>query len=121
MRKSKRSAASAAAAPIRPSARAQRIAIVIMAAGKGTRLKSQLPKVLHEVGGKALLAHIIAAATQVVPAEHVYAIIGHEAERVRKALESTGVHFVLQADQRGTGHALMVAQDALVGYDHVVV
>src|SRR5580693_10124655 len=94
-----------------------RVAVAIMAAGKGTRLKSQLPKVLHEVGGKPLLAHVIAAATQVVPAEHVYAIIGHEAERVRKALESTGVHFVLQADQRGTGHALMVAEEALVGYD----
>src|SRR5580692_5247879 len=98
-----------------------RIAIAIMAAGKGTRLKSQLPKVLHEVGGKPLLAHVIAAATQVVPAEDVYAIIGHEAERVRKALESTGVHFVLQAEQRGTGHALMVAQGALARYDHVIV
>ena len=92
-----------------------------MAAGKGTRLKSQLPKVLHEVGGKPLLAHVIAAATQIVPAEKVYAIIGHEAERVRKALQSTGVHFVLQAEQRGTGHALMVAQEALAGYDYVIV
>jgi bifunctional UDP-N-acetylglucosamine pyrophosphorylase / glucosamine-1-phosphate N-acetyltransferase len=104
-----------------PAVAEPRIAIAIMAAGKGTRLKSQLPKVLHEVGGKPLLAHVIAAAIQVVPAEHVYAIIGHEAERVRKALQSTGVHFVLQADQRGTGHALRVAQDALAGYDHVIV
>jgi len=68
-----------------------------------------------------LLAHVIAAATQIVPAEKVYAIIGHEAERVRKALQSTGVHFVLQAEQRGTGHALMVAQEALAGYDYVIV
>ena len=60
-----------------------RVAIAIMAAGKGTRLKSQLPKVLHEVGGKPLLAHVIAAATQVVPASDVFAIIGHEADRVR--------------------------------------
>ena len=92
-----------------------------MAAGKGTRLKSQLPKVLHEVGGKPLLAHVIAAATRVVPAKDVYAIIGHEAERVRAAVSSTGVNFVLQAEQRGTGHALMVAQQALAGYDHVIV
>src|SRR5258708_21860117 len=98
-----------------------RVGIAIMAAGKGTRLKSQLPKVLHEVGGKPLLAHVIAAATRVVPARDVYAIIGHEAERVRAALELTGVQFVLQADQRGTGHALMVAQQALAGYDHVIV
>ena len=92
-----------------------------MAAGKGTRLKSQLPKVLHEVGGKPLLAHVIAAATRVVPAKDVFAIIGHEAERVRAATEHTGVQFVLQSDQRGTGHALMVAQDAIAGYDYVIV
>src|SRR5438270_6693483 len=98
-----------------------RFAVAIMAAGKGTRLKSQLPKVLHEVGGKPLLAHAIAAAAHVVPAKDVYAIIGHEAERVRAALKHTGVQFLLQAEQRGTGHALMVAQQALVGYDHVIV
>src|SRR5207302_8234995 len=59
----------------------QRVAIAIMAAGKGTRLKSKHPKVLHEVGGKPLLAHVIAAATKVVSAQDIYAIIGHEAER----------------------------------------
>ncbi len=92
-----------------------------MAAGKGTRLKSQLPKVLHEVGGKPLLAHVIAAAARVVPPNDVFAIIGHEADRVRAAVAHTGVHFVLQAAQRGTGHALMVAQPALSSYDHVIV
>ncbi|MGA9391742.1 MAG: bifunctional UDP-N-acetylglucosamine diphosphorylase/glucosamine-1-phosphate N-acetyltransferase GlmU [Candidatus Sulfotelmatobacter sp.] len=98
-----------------------RVAVAIMAAGKGTRLKSQLPKVLHEVGGKPLLAHVIAAATRVVPASDVFAIIGHEAERVRSALGPMGVNFVLQSEQRGTGHALMVAQSALSDYDHVIV
>ena len=92
-----------------------------MAAGKGTRLKSQLPKVLHEAGGKPLLAHVIRAALRVVPNRDVFAIIGHEAERVRAAMADTGVGFVLQADQRGTGHALMAAQPALAGYDHVIV
>jgi bifunctional UDP-N-acetylglucosamine pyrophosphorylase/glucosamine-1-phosphate N-acetyltransferase len=100
---------------------APRVAVAIMAAGKGTRLKSQLPKVLHEVGGKPLLAHVIAAATHVVPADDVYAIIGHEAERVRAAVADSGVNFVLQSEQRGTGHALMVARSALSGYDHVIV
>src|SRR5713226_547206 len=104
-----------------PSTDAPRIAIAIMAAGKGTRLKSQLPKVLHEVGGKPLLAHVIAAATHVVPAADVFAIIGHEAGRVRTALAPTGVNFILQAEQRGTGHALMVAKSALAAYDHVIV
>jgi bifunctional UDP-N-acetylglucosamine pyrophosphorylase / glucosamine-1-phosphate N-acetyltransferase len=97
------------------------VAVAIMAAGKGTRLKSQLPKVLHEVGGKPLLAHVIAAATHVVPAADVFAIIGHEADRVRAALAPTGVNFVLQSEQRGTGHALMVAKSALAPYDHVIV
>jgi bifunctional UDP-N-acetylglucosamine pyrophosphorylase / glucosamine-1-phosphate N-acetyltransferase len=98
-----------------------RVAVAIMAAGKGTRLKSQLPKVLHEVGGKSLLAHVIAAATRVVPPADVFAIIGHEADRVRAAVAQTGVNFVLQPEQRGTGHALMVAQPALSSYDHVIV
>ena len=92
-----------------------------MAAGKGTRLKSKHPKVLHEVGGKPLLAHVIAAATQVVPAHDVYTIIGHEADRVRQAVGHTGVKFVEQKPQKGTGHALMVAHDALSPYDQVIV
>lgn len=100
-----------------------RIAIAIMAAGKGTRLKSKHPKVLHEVGGKPLLAHVISAARKVVPAQYIFVIIGHEAERVRAAVAGAGVNFVVQAEQRGTGHALMVAREALSGkeYDHVIV
>lgn len=92
-----------------------------MAAGKGTRLKSKLPKVLHEVGGKPLLEHVIRAAVQLVPASDVHAIIGHEADRVRAAVSHTGIKFVMQSEQKGTGHALMVAKDALAGYDHVIV
>jgi bifunctional UDP-N-acetylglucosamine pyrophosphorylase/glucosamine-1-phosphate N-acetyltransferase len=109
---------SSRAVPQRP-----RIAIAIMAAGKGTRLKSKHPKVLHEIGGKPILAHVIATATKVVPAQDVFVIVGHEAERVREAVAGSGVNFVLQLEQRGTGHALMVAREALSGnkYDQVVV
>jgi bifunctional UDP-N-acetylglucosamine pyrophosphorylase / glucosamine-1-phosphate N-acetyltransferase len=129
MKKSKRSSSGSSsavdshgrAASMMASESGPRVAIAIMAAGKGTRLKSQLPKVLHEVGGKPLLEHVIRAAVRLVPATDVYAIIGHEAERVRAATEHTGVKFVLQPEQRGTGHALMVARDALAGYDHVIV
>ena len=92
-----------------------------MAAGKGTRLKSKHPKVLHEVGGKPVLAHVIASASRVVPSRDVYAIIGHEADQVRKAVSHTGINFVLQAEQRGTGHALMVAREELQSYDCVLV
>ena len=77
-----------------------------MAAGKGTRLKSKRPKVLHEIGGRSLLHHVIAAARTLVPADRIFCIIGHEADRVRQAVAATGVQFVLQAEQRGTGHAL---------------
>ncbi|MEO7029826.1 MAG: bifunctional UDP-N-acetylglucosamine diphosphorylase/glucosamine-1-phosphate N-acetyltransferase GlmU [Acidobacteriaceae bacterium] len=80
--------------------------MVIMAAGKGTRLKSRRPKVLHKIGGKALLLHVIAAAKTIAPPDRIYCVVGHEADRVREAVASTGVQFVLQAEQRGTGHAL---------------
>ena len=66
---------------------------------------------------------MIATAKKVVPARDIFVIIGHEAERVREAVAGTGVNFVLQAEQRGTGHALMVAREALSGngYDQVIV
>jgi len=92
-----------------------------MAAGKGTRLKSKHPKVLHEIGGKPILAHVIATAAKVVPPDDIFVIIGHEADRVREAVGSSGVNFVLQAEQRGTGHALIVAREALKPFDHVIV
>jgi bifunctional UDP-N-acetylglucosamine pyrophosphorylase / glucosamine-1-phosphate N-acetyltransferase len=92
-----------------------------MAAGKGTRLQSKHPKVLNEVGGKSLLAHVIAAAQQVVAPQDIFAIIGYQAERVRSAVKDTGVQFVVQEPQRGTGHAIMCARGALAGYDHVIV
>ena len=92
-----------------------------MAAGKGTRLKSKHPKVLHEAGGKPLLAHVVAAATRVVDPSDIYVIVGHEADQVREAVGATGVQFVLQQPQRGTGHALMCAAPSLSGYDDVIV
>ena len=63
----------------------QDFAVLIMAAGKGTRLKSKRAKVLHEIAGKPLLAHVIRAAQQVVPVRDIYVIIGHQAEQVREA------------------------------------
>src|SRR5512134_2820905 len=107
-------------APARKPTKAS-FAIAIMAAGMGTRLKSRLPKVLHEAGGKPLLEHVIAAAARVIPPEHIYVIIGHEAEMVRARVADRGIHFVLQEPQRGTGHALMVAGKQLAPYRHVLV
>jgi bifunctional UDP-N-acetylglucosamine pyrophosphorylase/glucosamine-1-phosphate N-acetyltransferase len=96
-------------------------AIVIMAAGKGTRLKSRRAKVLHEIAGQPLLAHVIKAAQQIVPAEHIYVIVGHQAEKVRAAIEPLGVNFVLQAEQRGTGHAIMCAREQVASYQNILV
>src|SRR5271166_1577662 len=99
----------------------RQFAIAILAAGKGTRLKSRRPKVLHEIAGKPLLAHVVSAASQVVPPQNIFAIIGYEAEGVREALAPTGINFVLQREQRGTGHAMMEARDALRSFDTVLV
>jgi len=96
-------------------------AIVIMAAGKGTRLKSRRAKVLHEIGGQPLLAHVIKAAQQIVPAEHIYVIVGHQAENVRAVVGSMGVNFILQAEQRGTGHAIMCAREQVASYQNILV
>src|SRR5437660_10999275 len=93
-------------------------AIVIMAAGKGTRLKSKRAKVLYEIAGQPLLAHVIKAAQQIVPAEHIYVIVGHQAEKVRAAAEPLGVQLVLQAEQRGTGHAITSAREPGAEYQY---
>jgi bifunctional UDP-N-acetylglucosamine pyrophosphorylase / glucosamine-1-phosphate N-acetyltransferase len=97
------------------------LAVVIMAAGKGTRLKSRRPKVLHEIGGKPLLAHVIAAAAKIVAPADIYVVVGHQAERVEAAVADAGVKFVLQAKQLGTGHAIQCAREAIAGYEHVLV
>ena len=100
---------------------APKLAVVIMAAGKGTRLKSHKPKVLHEVGGRPLLRHVIATSGHLADNEDIYAIIGHEAERVREAMAGTGVRFIEQKEQRGTGHAIQCAREAIAGYEHILV
>ncbi len=98
-----------------------KLAIVIMAAGKGTRLKSKRSKVLHEIGGKPLLTHVIASASRIVPPEDIYVVVGHEAAQVENAVKDTGVKFVHQTEQRGTGHAIQTAQEAVRGYDSLLV
>ena len=98
-----------------------RLAIAIMAAGKGTRLRSKRPKVLHEIGGKSLLAHVIAAAAQIVPPSDIFVIVGYEAERIKAAVAATDVQFVLQSEQRGTGHAIQCARDQVKDYETLLV
>jgi bifunctional UDP-N-acetylglucosamine pyrophosphorylase / glucosamine-1-phosphate N-acetyltransferase len=98
-----------------------RLAVVIMAAGKGTRLKSRKPKVLHEVGGRTLLSHVVAAASGVVDAQQIFTIVGHEAEQVRNAVAECGTQFVEQTEQRGTGHAIQSALRSIADFENVLV
>jgi len=98
-----------------------RLAIVIMAAGKGTRLKSKRAKVLHEIGGKPLLRHVIASASQIVSPSDIYVVVGHQAGTVEAAVKDTGVRFVHQEEQRGTGHAVQTAADSVRDYDQLLV
>jgi len=87
------------------------IAILILAAGKGTRLKSNLAKVLHRAGGHPLVEHVVRACAPLQA--QVVVVVGHQAEDVRVAVAPLGASVVLQEPQNGTGHAVQVAQAAL--------
>jgi bifunctional UDP-N-acetylglucosamine pyrophosphorylase/glucosamine-1-phosphate N-acetyltransferase len=101
--------------------RSGEFAVIVMAAGQGTRLNSKRAKVLHEIGGRPLVAHVVAAARQVVPEPDIYVVVGHQADNVRAAVEATGVRFVHQAEQRGTGHAIMCAREQAQAYENILV
>ena len=82
--------------------------ILILAAGKGTRMRSDLPKVLHRIGDKALVQHVVDIA-RTVGGEQIMIIVGHGAEKVQEKMAAPDVKFVLQAEQLGTGHAVQQA------------
>ncbi len=82
--------------------------VVILAAGQGKRMHSRLPKVLHPLAGKSLLAHVIGVARALSP-EKIVVVYGHGGDAVRKAAAAPDVAFALQAEQKGTGHALQQA------------
>jgi bifunctional UDP-N-acetylglucosamine pyrophosphorylase/glucosamine-1-phosphate N-acetyltransferase len=83
----------------------QKIEVVILAAGKGTRMYSLKPKVLHELAGRSLVQHVLDTA-QAVNAESVHVVIGHEADLIRASLAGQPLQFVLQDKQLGTAHAV---------------
>ena len=94
--------------------------IVILAAGKGTRLRSNLAKVLHPAGGRTLVEHVVRACQALKP-RAIVAVVGHQAEQVSAVLEPLGVRTVLQKPQNGTGHAMLVARRALGGAKYAIV
>lgn len=87
---------------------------IILAAGKGTRMKSQTPKVLHEILGQTMLDHVIQTLRE-ANVETPTVVIGHGAERVEQSLKAQAVQFVLQTEQLGTGHAVMQAKKEFDG------
>ncbi|MCG0275841.1 MAG: bifunctional UDP-N-acetylglucosamine diphosphorylase/glucosamine-1-phosphate N-acetyltransferase GlmU [Thermosediminibacteraceae bacterium] len=95
-------------------------AAVILAAGEGTRMKSNTPKVLHKVCGIPMLGHVILAARS-AGAKRIIVVVGKGAEEVKRAFQRENVEFVLQAEQKGTGHALKQAEDAVKGEDTLLV
>jgi len=90
-------------------------AALILAAGKGKRMKSDIPKVLHRLDGKYIVDHVIENARR-AGIEKQILVIGHKAEMVREAMADRNVLFALQEEQRGTGHAVMMAREHLTGF-----
>ena len=94
----------------------QSIAVIILAAGKGTRMKSDLHKVLHPIAGRPMLHHLVASAATLHPARTVV-VMGAGREQVEHAVAPLGIATALQAEQLGTGHAVAQARDTLAGFE----
>src|SRR5580693_4337055 len=90
---------------------------IILAAGKSTRMKSALPKVIHEVCGRPMVEYVIDAVRQ-AGVQRIVLVVGHGAETVRSLFsDQPGIEFALQAEQRGTGHAVMMCREHLAGVE----
>ena len=94
--------------------------VVILAAGQGTRMKSALPKVIHDLAGRPLIKHVIDTAKAIEP-DKIIVVHGHGGETVKETIIDDGLHWVEQAQQLGTGHAVEQALPALEGVDKVLV
>lgn len=90
----------------------QELDIVILAAGKGTRMRSQIPKVLHPLAGKPMVQHVLDTASGLQP-DRTHVVIGHGADQLREVLAEKPVKFAVQAEQKGTGHAVAQALEQL--------
>lgn len=89
------------------------LSVVVLAAGLGTRMKSKLAKVLHRAGGLTLVEHVVQSAAQLTPPERITVVVGHQANEVQAELRDTGVRFIHQTEQQGTGHALLACRESL--------
>ena len=98
---------------------AEELAVLILAAGKGTRMKSDLVKVLHPIMGQPMLAYVLNAVRYLNP-DRTVIVVGHQADRVEAAVAAEGLTFVRQEEQLGTGHAAAAAREALSGFKGTV-
>lgn len=96
-----------------------KLSVVILAAGKGTRMYSDLPKVLHNIAGKPMVKHVIDTAKQ-LNADNIHLIYGHGAELLQQRLADEPVNWVLQAEQLGTGHAMQQAAPFFADDENIV-
>ncbi len=96
------------------------MSVVILAAGKGTRMYSDLPKVLHPLAGKPMVQHVIDAAMK-LGAQHVHLVYGHGGELLKSTLTEGALNWVLQAEQLGTGHAMQQAAPHFVRAGDMVI
>ena len=88
---------------------------IVLAAGKGTRMKSDKNKVLHEIAGKEMVNHVVDTAAEI--SSEVICIVGHQAEAVKKAVKTDDIKFKIQANQLGTGHAVMQADKEIKSHN----
>lgn len=95
------------------------VVLIILAAGKGTRLKSSVAKVLHSAGGRSLIEHVLRACAPLKP-KRIVTVVGYQSDQVTAAVESLETQTVLQQPQNGTGHAMLVAKRAL-GYAKIAI
>jgi len=98
----------------------QGLAVVVLAAGKGKRMKSPLPKVLHPLQGRPMLEYVLKTATSLRP-DRVIVVLGYRAEEVRNRISPLGIEWALQKEQLGTAHAVMQAETQLLNFDGDIV
>ena len=102
----------------------QDISVVILAAGLGTRMRSKKAKVLHRAGGRTLIEHVVNMASRITPPDRIAVVVGHQGDQVRATLAAkwgdAGIHYVEQAEQKGTGDALKMCRHAVAGRSRFV-
>ncbi len=91
----------------------ENVTVIVLAAGLGTRMRSNKAKVLHEAGGDTLLNNVLRAASRIAPPERIIAVVGHQAVQVRESVKLSSVRFAEQLEQKGTGHAVLCARQAV--------